>query len=66
MTPLLTLMQKFDQHLAAHESVAYALTAAKRDLLLKYGREAIPYYWAGFTLERVPDLTISSAAAGGV
>jgi len=28
MTPLLTLMQKFYQHLAAHESVAYALTCS--------------------------------------
>ena len=62
----LTLMTRFYQHLAAHEPAAYALTAAKRDLLLKYGQEAIPYYWAGFTLEGVPDLAISSTGAGGV
>jgi CHAT domain-containing protein len=62
----LTLMRQFYQHLAAHQPVAYALTAAKRDVLQKYGREAVPYYWAGFTLEGVADLAISSGSEGGL
>ncbi|MFQ5662350.1 MAG: hypothetical protein ACE5HL_00760 [Terriglobia bacterium] len=29
----------------------WALRQAKIDLLKKYGDEALPYYWAGFTLQ---------------
>jgi len=34
--------------------VAYALTAAKRDMLKTYGAKAIPYYWASFTIAGRP------------
>jgi CHAT domain-containing protein len=46
----LFLMKQFYKHLAAHEPAAVALTAAKRDMLRKYGAAAIPYYWAGYIL----------------
>ncbi|HXI43584.1 MAG TPA: CHAT domain-containing protein [Bryobacteraceae bacterium] len=58
----LFLMKHFYKHLAAHEPAAYALTAAKRDMLRKFGHEAVPYYWAGFTFEGVADSAISSYA----
>ena len=51
----LFLMKQFYKHLAAGEPASHALTAAKRDMLQKYGRAAVPYYWAGFTLEGVSD-----------
>jgi CHAT domain-containing protein/tetratricopeptide (TPR) repeat protein len=53
----LSLMKQFYQHLAAHEPAAYALTAAKRDMLRKFGREAVPYYWASFIFEGAADRT---------
>jgi len=52
-------MKQFYKHLAAHETAAAALTAAKRDMLRKYGAAAVPYYWAGYTLEGAPNLTIA-------
>jgi CHAT domain-containing protein len=47
------MMRQFYKHLAAGESIASALTAAKRDMISTYGDQAIPYYWAGYTLEGV-------------
>jgi CHAT domain-containing protein len=47
----LFLMKQFYQHVAANESVPAALVAAKRDMLHKYGATAVPYYWAGYTIE---------------
>jgi CHAT domain-containing protein len=55
----LFLMKQFYNHLAAHETVAAALTAAKRDMLRKYGSAAVPYYWAGFTLEGAANLPVA-------
>jgi CHAT domain-containing protein len=55
----LFLMKQFYKHLAAHELAAAALTAAKRDMLRRYGAAAVPYYWAGYTLEGAPNLTIA-------
>ena len=55
----LFLMKQFYKHLSAHEPAAAALTAAKRDMLRKYGAAAVPYYWAGYTLEGAPNLTIA-------
>jgi CHAT domain-containing protein len=57
-TPALYLMKRFYAHLAAKDSVAYALTAAKRDMLKTYGAQAIPYYWASFRLDGVGDYSI--------
>jgi CHAT domain-containing protein len=50
-TSSLFLMTRFYAHLASHEPVALALTAAKRDMLLKFGHDQAPYHWAAFTLE---------------
>jgi len=55
----LFLMKQFYRHLAAHEPAAYALAAAKRDMLRQFGHEALPYYWAGFTFEGAADHTTS-------
>jgi CHAT domain-containing protein len=50
-TSSLFLMKRFYAHLLAHKSAGWALTAAKRDMLRTFGREALPYQWAGFTIE---------------
>jgi CHAT domain-containing protein len=55
----LFLMKQFYKHLAAGETVAVALTAAKRDMLRTYGSAAVPYYWAGFTLEGAANLPVA-------
>ena len=47
----LFLMKRFYAHLLEKRSAAFALAAAKRDMLQTYGRKAIPYQWAGFTIE---------------
>ncbi len=44
-------MKRFYAHLLEKQSAAFALAAAKRDLLRTYGRKAVPYQWAAFTLE---------------
>jgi CHAT domain-containing protein len=51
----LFLMKQFYKHLASHEPPAAALTAAKRDMLRKFGAAAVPYYWAAYTLEGAPN-----------
>jgi len=56
----LYLMKQFYKHLAAQESPAIALTAAKRDMLRKYGAAAVPYYWAAYTLEGAADLPVAN------
>jgi CHAT domain-containing protein len=55
----LFLMKQLYKHLAARETVAAALTAAKRDMLRTYGSAAVPYYWAGFTLEGAANLPVA-------
>jgi CHAT domain-containing protein len=55
----LFLMKRFYDHLAAGEPAAASLTAAKRDMLRKYGAAAVPYYWAGFTLEGTGNLAVA-------
>ena len=54
----LYLMKRFYTRLAAKNTVASALTLAKRDMLRVYGPEAVPYYWAGFKLEGAADRSI--------
>ena len=44
------LMKHFYAHLASKATIANALTSAKREVLRTYGEQAVPYYWAGFTL----------------
>jgi CHAT domain-containing protein len=47
----LFLMKHFYEHLSMTQSPALALTAAKRDMLRTFGRRAVPYEWAAFTIE---------------
>jgi CHAT domain-containing protein len=47
----LFLMKRFYAHLSANQSAATALTSAKRDMLRTFGPKALPYQWAGFTIE---------------
>jgi CHAT domain-containing protein len=45
------LMKRFYAHIANRRRPDEALTAAKRDVLRKYGVRALPYHWAGFVIE---------------
>ena len=58
-TTALYLMKRFYVHLAERNSVASALTAAKRDMLKTYGAQAFPYYWASFKLEGAGNQPVS-------
>jgi len=58
-TTALYLMKRFYAHLAQKDTVAHALTAAKRDMLKTYGTQAVPYYWASFKLEGPGGLPIT-------
>ena len=51
----LYLMKDFYRELNRKEPVPDALAAAKRDMLKTYGEKAVPYYWAGFTVEGVAE-----------
>ena len=57
-TTTLDLMQRFYSHLAERSTIAHSLTAAKRDMIRIYGKEAVPYYWAGFKLEGAGDRSL--------
>ena len=57
-TTALYLMKRFYAHLAGNNTVASALTSAKRDMLRTYGAQAAPYYWAGFKSEGAADHSI--------
>ena len=56
----LFLMKQFYEHLAAGELAAYALAAARRDMLRKFGQKAVPYYWAGYTFTGVAERATAS------
>jgi CHAT domain-containing protein len=56
----LFLMKRFYAHLSARQSAESALTAAKRDMLRTFGRNTVPYQWAGFTIEGATGRPISS------
>ncbi|MCI0724183.1 MAG: CHAT domain-containing protein, partial [Acidobacteria bacterium] len=45
------LVKQFYAHLGEEHDKASALRQAKIDLFKKYGDQALPYYWAGFTLQ---------------
>ena len=49
----LYLMKDFYSELNRKKRVPDALAAAKRTMLKTYGAKAVPYYWAGFTVEGV-------------
>ncbi len=44
------LMKQFYGHLAANVRPATALAEAQRDMLRRYGRAAVPYYWAAYLI----------------
>jgi CHAT domain-containing protein len=46
----IALMKRFYQHLAIGSEKGAALRQAKLDLLQEFGNQAVPVYWAGFTL----------------
>jgi CHAT domain-containing protein len=46
----IALMKRFYGHLAAGDDSGSALRQAKLDLLEQFGDQALPIYWAGFTL----------------
>ena len=46
----IALMKRFYQHLAEGSDKGSALRQAKLDLLQQFGDQALPVYWAGFTL----------------
>lgn len=54
----LALLKQFYARLASGEPPAMALTAAKREMLARYGDAARPFYWAAFTYEGVPTTAI--------
>jgi CHAT domain-containing protein/tetratricopeptide (TPR) repeat protein len=62
----LNLMKRFYTRLDAAESIAEALTGAKRDLLHEYGDRAVPYYWAGFIADGAADRSIKFDTENGV
>jgi CHAT domain-containing protein len=43
-----TVMTHFYKHIADGESAAEALGAAQSELVAEFGKDAQPYYWAGF------------------
>jgi CHAT domain-containing protein len=43
-----TVMTHFYKHIAEGESAAEALRAAQSEMLAEFGKDAQPYYWAGF------------------
>jgi CHAT domain-containing protein len=53
-------MKRFYARLSEHPSAASALTAAKRDMLRTFGRKALPYQWAAFTVEGAAGRPMSS------
>jgi CHAT domain-containing protein len=46
----IALMKRMYQHLADGDDKGAALRQAKLDLLKEFGNQALPVYWAGFTL----------------
>jgi CHAT domain-containing protein len=49
-TYTLALMKHFYRHLANRQDKGSALRQAKIDLLEEFGEQALPFYWAGFTM----------------
>jgi CHAT domain-containing protein len=53
------LMRRFYANLRLGHDKAEALTVAKRELLKRYGPNAVPLYWAGFRIVGDAHRTIS-------
>jgi CHAT domain-containing protein len=52
------LLKQFYIHLGSGQPAATALATAKRDMLATFGERAVPFYWAAFTYEGVPETAI--------
>ncbi|MEW5976402.1 MAG: CHAT domain-containing protein [Acidobacteriota bacterium] len=50
------LMKRFYSHVANGEDKADALRLAKLDFIRQYKQDAVPYFWAGFTLHGASNL----------
>jgi CHAT domain-containing protein len=46
----MALVEHFYRHLADGYDEGSALQQAKLELIKEFGREAVPFYWAGFNL----------------
>jgi CHAT domain-containing protein len=57
------LMKRFYANLALGEDVGRAMQHAKRDIRERYGADAVPYYWAPFTVVGEGSRRISLGAA---
>ena len=51
----LYLMKSFYAELNRGRGAADALATAKRNMIKKFGTNAVPYYWAGFTVQGVAE-----------
>jgi CHAT domain-containing protein len=51
----LYLMKVFYAELERRKGAANALATAKRNMIQKFGNNALPYYWAGFIVEGATD-----------
>ena len=51
----LFLMKQFYKHIGEREAASFALSDAKRDVIRRFGEQAVPYYWAAFTFEGAVD-----------
>jgi CHAT domain-containing protein len=49
-TYTLDLMERFYSHIAEGQDKAAALRQAKLDLLARFGKQVLPYYWGAFVL----------------
>lgn len=56
----LALMRGFYEHIGRGEPPASALADAKREFIREFGGGSVPYYWAAFTFEGVPETAISN------
>lgn len=60
----LALMRGFYQRLRTGQTAADALAGAKREIIRQFGSRAVPYYWAGFTLEGSTETAATPVRAG--
>ena len=44
------LMRQFYSHIAEGDDKAQALRRAKMDLIIEFGDDAVPFYWASFVM----------------
>jgi CHAT domain-containing protein len=54
----LALLKRFYEEYRRTSSPALSLAIAKRHMLERFGKAALPYYWAAFTFEGVPESAI--------